>query len=111
MTDRLPIDKLSTGGLPAGLLNHLAKAINTDIHTVELARVGGGSINDAFRIVINRVSSFFLKQNSADRYPSLFEKERQGLEYLANQHCIAVPSVLYYGVHDKSQWLLLEWTA
>jgi len=71
--------------------------------------VGGGSINDTYQLISNSTSRFFLKINSATRYPQLFEKEKAGLEFLRKQNIIRVPSVLLCEETEGDQLLLLEW--
>jgi protein-ribulosamine 3-kinase len=75
--------------------------------------VGGGSINDAWRLETD-AGRFFLKTNSADRYPSMFEAEADGLRRLREAGPLHVPEVIAHGEvrntadHDDS-FLLLEW--
>jgi protein-ribulosamine 3-kinase len=76
---------------------------------IGLAAVGGGSINDAYRVTLDEKPSFFLKVNSVSKFPGLFEKENSGLEFLAQQNLFRVPSVVSYDVRDDRQLLLLEW--
>lgn len=70
--------------------------------------VSGGSINETYRLVVGD-SRFFLKYNDRERYPSMFEKEAQGLELLRQTGTIDVPRVVVYGVADAYQFLVLEW--
>jgi protein-ribulosamine 3-kinase len=78
---------------------------------INLHPVGGGSINNTYRILDNHSHTFFLKLNKADRYPGLFEKEKQGLEFLASKDCVRTPHVLFCGTHGTDQFLILEWIA
>jgi len=87
----------------------LAKITGATVHSVEQYPVGGGSINDTYRLVVNKTHSFFLKVNKAASFPGLFEKEKAGLEYIANQHRIAVPTVISCDIDKDNQLLLLEW--
>lgn len=73
-----------------------------------LHHVGGGSINNCYR-VSDDSHTYFLKVNNASRYPGLFETEKQGLGLLASKDCIRTPRVLYCGTQDTDQLLLLEW--
>lgn len=70
--------------------------------------VGGGSINQAWRVEANG-KLLFCKVNSASRYPGLFAREAHGLDTLRRTGCIQTPAVI--GVHSKDdlQLLLLEW--
>jgi protein-ribulosamine 3-kinase len=75
---------------------------------IKFIPVGGGSINDAYRIVGGN-NQFFCKVNSLTKLPLLFECEQQGLELLAEQHVIRVPRVIASGTADNYQVLILEW--
>src|SRR5215510_11081315 len=62
--------------------------------------IGGGSINDTYRIKFNGHQQFFLKVNSVSRYPALFQKEKNGLQFMDKRHVIHVPSVIALGEFD-----------
>ena len=91
------------------LKNSLEKHLTTAISSLELLPVGGGSINDTYKVIINGSKKFFLKLNSLVAFPGLFEKEKNGLEFLARQNCIRIPSIIFYETNDNCQLLLLEW--
>jgi fructosamine-3-kinase len=52
---------------------------------------------------------FFLKVNSATKYPKLFEKEKRGLEFLSNRKIVHVPPVILHDEIDNYQLLVLGW--
>jgi fructosamine-3-kinase len=81
----------------------------TDVNSIDLITVGGGSINDTYRVTINHNQTFFLKSNSSTAFPGLFDKEKSGLEFLRKQNCLQVPSVISHEKDDNFQFLLLEW--
>src|ERR1044071_3534138 len=56
--------------------------------------VGGGSINETYQVTANNQHNFFLKLNSAIKFPGLFRKETEGLNFLGNQNVIRVPKVI-----------------
>lgn len=87
----------------------LSKQLNTVISSPDLNSVGGGSINDTYQLAINNETKFFLKLNSSTKFPGLFEKEQNGLEFLASQKCILAPPVILYETISDHQLLLLEW--
>src|SRR5690242_7676650 len=86
----------------------LADNLNLPVSTLTLHSVGGGSINDTYRVQATRDSSFFLKVNSSTKYPKLFQKEKTGLEFLNKQKKLRVPSVIACDEIDNYQILLLE---
>jgi fructosamine-3-kinase len=87
----------------------LSKQLNTAISSIELQAVGGGSINETYRVSFNAGQQFFLKLNSKTKFPGLFEKEKNGLDFLARHHCIQTPSVIFSATIDNYQLLLLHW--
>lgn len=91
------------------LKKSLVKHLTTAISSLELLPVGGGSINDTYKVIINGSKKYFLKLNSLVAFPGLFEKEKNGLEFLARQNCIRIPSIIFYETADNYQLLLLEW--
>lgn len=69
--------------------------------------VSGGSINDAFRVETKQ-DKFFLKVNSASRFPNMFEAEKRGLELLG-QSSFVIPKPLNVGEVGETQFILMEW--
>ncbi len=69
--------------------------------------VSGGSINDAFRVETNR-GMFFLKMNSASRYPGMFDAEARGLGLLSVSG-FAVPEPIATGLVGEHQFILMQW--
>jgi protein-ribulosamine 3-kinase len=84
------------------LLSHL----NLNIKNV--SPVHGGDINKTYCIEAEE-RKFFIKVNDAARYPSLFEKEANGLKALVATHTLPTPEVIKHGVADNLQYLLLDW--
>lgn len=78
------------------------------LHPKHFYPVGGGSINAAFR-VDTQAGSFFLKLNTANKYPGMFEAEAAGLRLLESTRTVYVPSVLAAGAAGNNAFLLLEW--
>ncbi|MFZ1691953.1 MAG: fructosamine kinase family protein, partial [Flavobacteriales bacterium] len=70
--------------------------------------VGGGSINDCYRLDTS-AGRFFVKLNSADRFPSLFEAEADGLKRIATSGALRAPEVIAFGEVDEISYLLLEY--
>lgn len=77
--------------------------------TVQFEEVGGGSINQTYRLIFNENNHFFCKINSATAFPGLFESEKNSLELLAKNGSIRVPEV--YGILESGghQVLVMEW--
>jgi protein-ribulosamine 3-kinase len=70
--------------------------------------VGGGSINEAFRIEC-AAEKFFCKINSVEEFPGMFEKEKNGLAFLRTTSTVRVPEVICCDEYESKQILILEW--
>ena len=70
--------------------------------------VHGGSVNDAFRLDTD-LGPLFLKTNSADQFPSLFNSEAHGLHLLRQAGDLRVPAFIAQGECDDTTFLLLEY--
>lgn len=70
--------------------------------------LGGGDINEAYRLDTT-AGLFFMKFNSASRYPGMFEKEAAGLHLLASTGEIRVPGVILHGQAGDDIFLVLEY--
>jgi fructosamine-3-kinase len=72
--------------------------------------VGGGSINDCYRISLP-AETIFCKVNSATNFPHLFKQEKSGLAAIADTGLIKTPTVIDCFENSGYQFLLLEWIA
>ncbi len=68
--------------------------------------LGGGSINETFRIETTS-GTVFIKYNLAKRYPGMFTAEAKGLRILEEADCIQVPKVLHSDEIGEYSFLLL----
>ncbi len=91
-----------------GVEKLLTQKLNKEVQILSDHPLGGGSINDA-RVVQTSGGSFFVKINSASRYPGMFEKEAKGLALLSKANVIAVPRVIGYGEETKDAFLVLNY--
>lgn len=87
------------------LYSLLKEKLNTS--SLDLHPIGGGSINETFKITAGP-SSYFLKLNSASKFPHLFQKEARGLRLLEKQKCIRTARVIDI-IENGQQLLLLDW--
>ena len=87
----------------------LSDQLEEEIWSLTIDPVGGGSINKTFRLQVNHRLSFFCKLNKLSTYPRLFEKESNGLEFLARQKVIRIPTCFSRMDLMDHQVLILEW--
>lgn len=96
----------------AKLLSVLSAAIQNVTHCAFALRsavaVGGGSINEAFRLEGNDGRCYFLKLNEKRHHP-MFVTEATGLAAIACTHAIRVPQVVACGVAGDKSYLVLEY--
>jgi len=85
----------------------LEKHLKENVEITNYSYVGGGSINETFRLSTTS-GEFFVKKNSASRYPGMFEKEALGINLLAKADEILVPEVLTYGQGKRDSFLILD---
>jgi protein-ribulosamine 3-kinase len=94
------------------LKQYIARLAAHHLHTSEQAivftPVGGGSINQTFRLSAGNMA-LFCKVNSAACYPALFEKEARGLQAIQATGCISTPAVIGHYQLNQQQILLLQW--
>jgi protein-ribulosamine 3-kinase len=90
------------------IYNKLLQLYGLKAGSIEFESVGGGCINETYKISFNE-QQLFCKVNSATKFPHLFEKEGHGLNLIARQHVIKVPKVINCFEAAGKQVLLLEW--
>jgi len=91
------------------LQSQLEAAINVPITSWENKPVGGGSINQTWQLTINKNDKYFCKVNSAEKYPLLFEKEKNGLQLLKSRKIFVIPNIILCTVIETYQVLIIEW--
>ncbi len=79
----------------------------TDVKVNNISSVGGGSINDTYKVNTN-VGNYFVKKNSASDYPQMFEKEALGLKILSVTNKIETPDVIAIGESENISFLILK---
>jgi fructosamine-3-kinase len=89
------------------VINQLESRLGGAVTLISSSPVGGGDINDAYRFDTS-AGSFFVKKNSASRYPAMFEKEARGLQLLSDTNEISVPQVILAGEDDDTAFLVLK---
>ena len=91
-----------------GVAKLLSDIYSDEVHILDASYVGGGDINDA-RKIKTTAGTFFVKINSAARYPAMFEKEARGLKLLSAAGVIDVPQVVGFGEEGQDAFLVLHY--
>jgi protein-ribulosamine 3-kinase len=68
---------------------------------------GGGCINPGGRLS-TAAGTFFLKWNSAGKFPAMFSSEAKGLRLLRKGQAITIPEVIGVDEDSENQFILLE---
>jgi protein-ribulosamine 3-kinase len=97
-----------TATLQNALKQILFQCLNTPAAPITFQAVGGGSINDTYKATLNQ-HNFFVKVNSAAKFPQLFQKEVSGLEFIHQQKIFRVPKIIENTIVEDQQVLVLEW--
>ncbi len=84
----------------------LSAALSTRVRLDVPRSVGGGSINQAFRVDSSQ-GPFFVKVNSADGL-DMFAAEAEGLEELQQSELLRIPAPLAWGIAGHQAFLVLE---
>jgi protein-ribulosamine 3-kinase len=94
------------------LFPHLSAAIHNATHrpfeVCGATAVGGGSINEAFRLEGTNGECYFLKLNDA-RHHSMFETEAAGLDAITATNTVRVPQPIAHGIAGEHSFLVLEY--
>jgi fructosamine-3-kinase len=90
------------------LEKELSDVLRSKLTIEQFFPLGGGDINEAYRLQTNE-GPFFMKFNSASRYPGMFEKEAKGLKLLTATKEIKVPEVILSGQSKDDIFLVLEY--
>ncbi len=72
------------------------------------APVGGGSINEAYRLEGTDGTRYFVKLNEA-RHLDMFVAEAAGLEAIAATNTLRVPRPIAHGIAGRQSYLVLEY--
>jgi len=87
----------------------LSEKLGIQIFSFQSSAIGCGSINDTYRIKVNHDTIFFIKINSVLKFPNLFEKEKNGIEFLRSKKIISTPAIVACDIVENYQVLILEW--
>lgn len=89
------------------IAEQITTATRLSFHPQTVDSVGGGCINQAYRIDDGQ-RSFFVKINSAEEL-DMFVAEAAGLEEIARSASLRVPQPVCWGQNRAEAWLVLEY--
>ncbi|PSN18127.1 hypothetical protein C7271_14120, partial [filamentous cyanobacterium CCP5] len=89
------------------LEERISKATGETFEIKDRRSVGGGCINQAYRISDGQ-RDFFLKLNNAVQV-AMFEAEALGLKEMYESQTIRVPKPIAWGTVDSSAYIVMEW--
>jgi protein-ribulosamine 3-kinase len=85
----------------------ISEHLEIQISHIKNCSLSGGCINNGFEFVTS-AGSFFVKTNSADRYPGMFYAEAKGLQLLTTSNALKIPWVIASGEFENTSYLVLE---
>ncbi len=85
----------------------LTKYIGSDVKINSFSTVGGGSINETYKLSTNE-GYFFVKKNSVSQYPQMFKKEVQGLKVLRDANELDIPEVVGISESGDEAFLIIK---
>jgi len=88
--------------------NTLSGLFNKQCSINNIESVGGGCINESFRIRTTP-GDFFIKWNDATRYPGMFKAEGKGLSLLKRTNTIPIPEIIAQNDFNEFSFIILEW--
>lgn len=93
--------------IPVEVTQHLSE-LRFEIQSFSF--VGGGCINSGGRLKTSQ-GDFFLKWNSARKFPGMFESEARGLNILRQPSVVHIPAVIATASLKDWQFIVLEFIA
>lgn len=93
--------------LPSGFIDALVKKIGIDTEIESVLAENGGDINNAFQLKTSN-GDYFVKYNSAEKYPEMFNREADALRLIKQFGDIETPNVIATGEYKNKTYLLLN---
>lgn len=89
------------------IIAHLSRLYGETLGSPQIVSVGGGSINQTYRLRTGGYD-FFVKLNAAAKV-AMFEAEAEALQEIRGTGKIKVPYPIGWGVAQNNAYLVLEW--
>jgi fructosamine-3-kinase len=89
------------------IIQQLESSVGEPVQGASPVPVGGGSINEAYRLEGDE-HTFFIKLNRATKL-DMFEAEAEGLQALRQADALRIPEPLVWGVSGEKAFLVMEY--
>jgi len=97
--------------IPVDVANNVLELLKhqrgTDVRLKDFSMASGGCINSGGKLTTS-AGDFFLKWNSSQKFPNMFQTEARGLAILESSKTIRVPQVIGTSANGSFQFILLE---
>ncbi|MCB0487896.1 MAG: fructosamine kinase family protein [Cyclobacteriaceae bacterium] len=94
--------------LSQNLKDQLGNVLSSKVTLLDFSFVSGGCINHGGKLGTSS-GDYFLKWNSAEKFPGMFEAEGKGLSILQSTRTVSVPEVVLVVEEKDYQCIVLEW--
>jgi fructosamine-3-kinase len=91
------------------IAQHIQQVTQQPFTIRDRSPVGGGSINQAYRLS-DGPQQFFLKLNHSAKV-EMFAAEAMGLQALQQVNCLSIPTPICWGQAEQHSYLVLDWLA
>lgn len=88
----------------------LSLTLKEELRISSFKPLSGGDINETYRIESSG-KDYFIKVNSAECYPEMFNLEASGLQLLQQTQSLRIPSIIVQDQFEDSSFLILEFIA
>ena len=89
------------------IAKEISQATKTTFEITNTRSVGGGCINQGYKLVGNN-NSYFVKLNQASK-ADMFQAEALGLKQMYATKTITIPKPICWGTAESSSYIVLEW--
>ncbi len=93
---------------PTLIESAIAELIDAKVSAGSIQPVGGGDINQCFKVEAEGVR-YFVKVNHAERFPFMFEREAEGLQLLREASSFIVPRTFGVSYQEDQALLVMEY--
>lgn len=86
----------------------LSLSLKEELRILSFKALSGGDINEAY-LLETSPKNFFIKINSASKYPKMFSQEAFGLDLLREANGLRIPGFIAEGIFEDTFFLILDY--